>query len=344
MHRIYTAEALNNAPFGAAVIKNALKVRKATNTPQYGEVTLKSCQNSCLNAAIPSVKSKPTAIASKQLINKTDIIRVINRGMEYFIKVVVNYVSRRLNLRFWYFQIILFFTFSATTFASPEFSFNPKKRIETVIAANELNRIFVSGGEVIEVVGDENKYALYWSGDFRNLFIKPKIEVGETIELSLIIPQGGAQDIRFTVGDCGAQTIFINLGNKYNASLPESGITSRTNPQLKSEIVLMMRAMISGEGCSCRYYVRELKRTINKSKTVQITQEASYRYRNLSGAVLLIKNLTSKPLNLDEVDFSNIFKNTVAINLGGGNSQTMRVIKPRGAARVFIITKEGEHD
>lgn len=77
MHRIYTVEALNNAPFGAAVVKNALKVRKATNTPQYGEVTLKSRQNSCLNAAIPSVKSKPAAIASEQLINKTDIIRVI---------------------------------------------------------------------------------------------------------------------------------------------------------------------------------------------------------------------------------------------------------------------------
>lgn len=238
---------------------------------------------------------------------------------------------------------LLLITFVCSVCASTEFKYSGNKKIETVIAANELNRIFVSGGEVIEVVGDENKYALYWSGDFRNLFIKPKIEVGETIELSLIIPQGGAQDIRFTVGDCRAQTIFINLGNKYNASLP-SGITSRTNPQLKSEIAGMMRAMINGEGCSCRYYVQELKRTIKKSKTVQITQEASYRYRNLSGAVLLIKNLTSKPLNLDEADFSNIFKNTVAINLGGGNSQTMRVIKPRGAARVFIITKEGEHD
>jgi hypothetical protein len=60
--------------------------------------------------------------------------------------------------------------------------------------------------------------------------------------------------------------------------------------------------------------------------------------------VLSIKNLTSKPLNLDEADFSNIFKNTVAINLGDAHGQAMRVIKPRGAARVFIITKEGEHD
>jgi hypothetical protein len=238
--------------------------------------------------------------------------------------------------------LLIIFIYSA--FANLEFSFNPKKRIEAGIAANELNRIGVIGGEVIEVIGDENKYSLYWSGDFRNLFIKPKVEVGEIIELSLILPQGGAQDIRFTVGDMLGRTIFINLGSKDDFRLTEKSIKPLANKELKSEIAGMMRAMINGEGCSCRYYVQELKRTIKKSKTVQITQEASYRYRNLSGAVLLIKNLTSKPLNLDEADFSNIFKNTVAINLGGGNSQTMRVIKPRGAARVFIITKEGEHD
>lgn len=336
MHNIYTARAIKK---DLPIVKRttaALKATKAMNTPQNGEVTLKSRQNSCLNAAIPSVKSKPTAIASEQLINKTDIIRVINRGMEYFIKVVVNYVSRHLNLRFWYFQIILFFAFSATTFASLEFSFNPKKRIETQVAANELNRIFVSGGEVIEVIGDENKYSLYWSGDFRNLFIKPKIEVGETIELSLIIPQGGAQDIRFTVGDTAAQTIFINLGNESNTSLSARGITSRTNPQLKSEIALMMRAMIENE--KGKYYITNVKRTLQQIKERLITQHLSYRYRDLSGGCLSVKNLTAKPLNLLEADFSNLFKNTVAINFESN------VIKPQGTIKVFIVTKEGEHD
>ncbi|MCE2731202.1 MAG: type-F conjugative transfer system secretin TraK [Rickettsiaceae bacterium] len=239
---------------------------------------------------------------------------------------------------------LLLIIFIYSVFADLEFNFNPKKRIEAGIAVNELNRIGVIGGEVIEVIGDENKYSLYWSGDFRNLFIKPKVEVGEIIELSLILPQGGAQDIRFTVGDCLARTIFINLGSKGDFRLTEKSIKPLANKELKSEIARMMRAMINGEGCSCRYYVQELKRTIKKSKTVQIRQEASYRYRNLSGAVLSIKNLTSKPLNLDEADFSNIFKNTVAINLGDAHGQAMRVIKPRGAARVFIITKEGEHD
>ena len=236
--------------------------------------------------------------------------------------------------------LLIFFTCPA--YARPEFKYSGDKKIETVIAANELNRIFVSGGEVIEVIGDENKYALYWSGDWRNLFIKPKVEVGEIIELSLIMPQGGAQDIRFTVGDTSAQTIFINLGSELKSSLSGKGFTTLANPQLKSEITSMMRAMIEGE--KGKYYVTGLKRTLKQNKQQLVSQNAVYRYRDLSGAVLSVKNLTSKPLELLETDFSNLFKNTLAINLGSYNGNALNVIKPRATMQVFIITREIKHD
>jgi len=242
------------------------------------------------------------------------------------------YLAAKLFL--WMKLLLIFFTCPA--YASSEFKYSGDKKIETVIAANELNRIFVSGGEIIEVIGDENKYALYWSGDWRNLFIKPKVAVGEIIELSLIMPQGGAQDIRFTVGDTSAQTIFINLGSELKSSLSGKGFTTFANPQLKSEITSMMRAMIEGE--KGKYYVTGLKRTLKQNKQQLITQNTAYRYRNLSGAVLSVKNLTSKPLELLETDFSNLFKSTVAINLGSC------VIKPRATMQVFIITRETRHD
>ena len=238
--------------------------------------------------------------------------------------------------------LIITFTCFSYAYANTEFTFNPKNRIETVIGANELNRIFISGGEIIEVIGDENKYALYWSGDWRNLFIKPKAEVGETIELSLIMPHGGAQDMRFTVGDTSAQTIFINLGSEIKSSLPGKGFTILANPQLKSEITSMMRAMIEGE--KGKYYVTGIKRTLKQNKQQLVTQNAVYRYRNLSGAVLSVKNLTAKPLELLETDFSNLFKNTVAINLGSYSGQKLNVIKPRATMQVFIITREIRHD
>ena len=238
--------------------------------------------------------------------------------------------------------LLITFTCFSCAYANTEFTFNPKNRIETVIGANELNRVFILGGEIIEVIGDENKYALYWSGDWRNLFIKPKVEVGEIIELSLIMPHGGVQDIRFTVGDTSAQTIFINLGSELKSSLPTNGVTKFANKQLKSEITSMMRAMIEGE--KSKYYVTSSKRTLQKTKERLVTQNAAYRYRDLSGAVLSVKNLTSKPLELLELDFSNLFKNTLAINLGSYNGQTLNVIKPRATMQVFIITREIKHD
>ena len=98
--------------------------------------------------------------------------------------------------------------------------------------------------------------------------------MGETIELSLIMPHGNAQDMRFTVGDTSAQTIFINLGSELKSSLPINDVTILANTQLKSEIASMMRSMIGGE--KGKYYVTSSKRTLQKTKERLVTQNAAY--------------------------------------------------------------------
>jgi len=254
--------------------------------------------------------------------------------MKSLIKILKSKLCLAIKLSLW--MKLLLMIEACPAYASTEFKYSGDKKIETVIGANELNRIGVVGGEIVEVIGDENKYALYWSGDWRNLFIKPKVEVGEIIELSLIMPQGGAQDIRFTVGDTAAQTIFINLGSEPKSSLSGKSFTMLSDPQLKSEIASMMRTMI--EEVKGKYYVTGVKRTIQQTKQQLITQEKAYRYKDLSGAVLSVKNLTSKPLVLVESDFKNFFKDCIAINLSSS------AVKKGELAQVFIITKEAHHD
>lgn len=233
--------------------------------------------------------------------------------------------------------LLVFVSFCNSSVASTVFSFSPNKKIEVVIAAGVLNRIKITNGEVMEVIGDENKYSLYWSGDWRNLFIKPKVEVGETIELSLITSSGDAQDMRFTVGDLLAQTIFINMGNSAREPSPVNGnFYLLSDPELKLEISSMMRAMI--EGVKSKYYITGNKRILQQTKQQLITQEKAYRYKNLSGAVLTVKNLTSKSLALFESDFKNLLKNCIAINLSSS------VIGCKGSAQVFIVTREAHHD
>jgi len=83
--------------------------------------------------------------------------------------------------------LFLFLSPALTAMSSTEFSFSPTKTIQTAIAYGQINRIQVRNGEIMEVIGDENQYQIYWSGDYRNLFIAPKLEVGKTIELSLVL-------------------------------------------------------------------------------------------------------------------------------------------------------------
>jgi hypothetical protein len=318
----------------------ALKTPQATNIPQNGEVILKIRQNSCLPASTPLAKSKSAATASlhkiKRIASVKALKRVTNVGIKYFINVIRSSVSSHINLKLTYFQIILFFTFSATAFANNEFTFNPNKKIETLIAANELNRIQITNNEIIEVIGDESKYILHWSSDWRNLFVKPKVEVGETFELSLIMPSGVVQDIRFIVGDITPQTIFIN-SELSSTRIPRAGtLIPLSNPYLKSEIASMMQAMMIG--VKGKYYIIDAKRILQQNEQMLITQIVAYRYRDLSGAVLFVKNLTSKPINLSESDFKYLFKNTYAINLSSA------LIKPRASTQIFLITIEAPND
>ncbi len=93
-------------------------------------------------------------------------------------KNVINKLYLSFVLSLWISLLLIIFPWQA--YAALQFNYSRNTKIEASIATNTLNRIGVVGGEIIEVIGDENKYAIYWSGDWRNLFIKPKVEVGET--------------------------------------------------------------------------------------------------------------------------------------------------------------------
>lgn len=232
--------------------------------------------------------------------------------------------------------ILLLMVFPWQAYAATQFNYSGNTKIEASIATNELNRIGVVGGEIIEVIGDENKYAIYWSGDWRNLFIKPKVEVGETISLSLIMPGGQAQDIRFTALDMASQTILLNLNKATSSSVVTSTSLSHVSLQLKSEMTMMMRAMIEGE--KGKYYVMDVKRVLRKTKGQLITQSTGYRYGDLRGAILSVKNLTSGPLTLHEEEFDDLLKNTIAITIGSN------MLQGKASTQLFIITREVHHD
>lgn len=232
---------------------------------------------------------------------------------------------------------ILTLALPITTFANTEFKFSPRSKIETQISSDELNRIEVNGGDIMEVIGDEGKYSLYWSSDWRNLFIKPKVPSGETFELSLIFFGGLAQDIRFTAGDTTAKSITIDVGSDHHPHyIHHSDFRPVSDYRLQTEITAMMRAMF--EGIKSKYYVTDTKRLVKKTDQLEITQIKAYRYKDLSGAVLEVKNNTKSSVNALEEDFRGLFKGTLAINLKSLN------IAPKQKTTLFIVTKGDVND
>ena len=221
-----------------------------------------------------------------------------------------------------------------------EYFINPKEKIETVIGAGELNRIYIDSAEITEVAGDESKYTLHWSGDRRNIFIFPKVEAGETIEISLIMPGGIAQDIRFTVGDCSARRIFIyNDRNKYlinSGNINNEIYSTITGYRLKNEIDAMMRSMLSFE--KGKYYILDIRRILSVTKELSIRQEKAYRYKNLSGAILSVKNKTDKIVALEEKNITDLFNNVTAINL------PQKLLSPKSQTQILVITEEIDND
>lgn len=224
--------------------------------------------------------------------------------------------------------------------ASTQFAFSPTQVIQTAIAYGQVNRIQVTSGEIIEVVGDENQYQLYWSGDYRNLFIAPRAPAGKTIELSLVLAGGRVQDIRFTVVKTAAQTIFINTSEGGASQSPDlnNRTTSLLPKALKREISAMMRAMAACKDMAGKYYVINAKRMVLRNQQMTINQTRAYRYLELSGAVLTVQNTSGKALQLQEQDFKSLFKDTIAISI------ETDLLKPRAKSRVFVMTRSNDDE
>jgi hypothetical protein len=212
------------------------------------------------------------------------------------------------------------------------------QRIEAVLGAGVVNRVRVQFGELMEVVGNEQQYLLDWSTDYRNLFITPKLPVGENIEVSLLMAGGIVQDMRFTVGDCSAQTVLLKGASDKQEAAYDKIIDHSVlfNPQLTKEVAAMMRAMI--ENTQGKYYVSHGKRALASRQDTQITQIQSYRYQDLSGAVLEVVNLSRQPVELEESYFKDLFKGVIAINISA------KSLPKGGRALVRLISKDGDNE
>ena len=211
--------------------------------------------------------------------------------------------------------ILTFFIILPSIVIAQEFTYSGEK-IKAEIS-NAKNRISMNVA-ITQIVGDESQYNIILDKKNKNIFLTPKVEIGESLELSIIDLSGHVVDLELTVKAIESQIIKIN---------PRNIVAQNTD----TEPLQMMRAMLSNKGD--KYFVTEMQRKLGTINGLDILQIKSYKYGQWVGAELLVTNSLKKPVILTESDFSSLFA-SVAINI------QKLLLSPKAKARVIIITVE----
>jgi hypothetical protein len=202
---------------------------------------------------------------------------------------------------------------SLSSYAAQGLSFTLEEKIKASISAKNLNRIAFGINPFSQIIGDESKYSIFTDTFGMNLFITPKVPAGETFELSVINVAGQVIDFALQVKDIEGQIINIYEQKPENIKIISSG----------AEIAEMLKHMIQDE--QGKYYVKHINRklTAKVPDDLEIIQDRTYRYRDLTGARLFVKagkgSKGSKgivgTIELNDTAFMKLFNNTKAVSI-----------------------------
>jgi len=192
-----------------------------------------------------------------------------------------------------------------------------KKPLSVDISAVGINRISLGSKIATAIWGDSAEYSAALSSNSRELFLTSKLEVGKTINIALQLANGRMVDLALNVVDSKMPKIIeLGLGGK---------ISSSQDLEIK-QLLDNMRSGIKG-----KYYVFDSKIKIASFKQLEFKQGKQYRFGNLVGVVLEIKNLSKKSKAINAALISKAFKDVVAV-------QVERVILAKGATtQAFVV-------
>lgn len=219
-------------------------------------------------------------------------------------------------------------------FAVQEFEHVPGQKIRAKISANNPNRIEFGKIGIAQVIGDETKYKIVTDHKAQNIFLLPKLEGLDSLELALVSSSGEVADLVLKP-DEDIEGQIIRISSNYNNKLSSTKV---------QEVTKMMTSMILDK--KDKYYVTKVKRKIsngNMSRNatlehgiaqLSIEQDRIYQFSKIIGARLVVTNKKGKTaVRLNEVDFSNLFDSCLAVTL------EKPVLSPKAKGFVWIVTE-----
>ena len=214
--------------------------------------------------------------------------------------------------------------FTGNVFANEHSATTSTARESYQIGKSGLNRITMLPHKIVSVAGDSSEYKLQSDADGSSIFVMPLADIGKDIELSLRSDIGEIRDLNLKVVSGRGRTIKLHNASKLDLAALEK-------QEVQNMISAMQKKVRGG------YRVRKHKRLIKNEHNLNIIQKASYSYKDLSGAVLLVRPLKSsrkKDLKASDVNhlmFNNLFKGTLAVSIEDNVSDK--------GVMVFVVTK-----
>lgn len=192
------------------------------------------------------------------------------------------------------------------------------------ISSMGMNRISFAPNIVTTIWGDAGEYGATLSDNGSELFITSRVEAGNNIALILQLAGGRVIDlILHTIDDKESRIINLVLKD-----------TETRLQREQQEVMKLFNAMRSG--IKGKYYVKALPAqfTIGGNKHLIARQERLYRFGDLMGLPLKIKNTGKKTVSVNSATLLAKFRNLLAI-------QAEDVILTSGQEmQAFLVVRE----
>jgi hypothetical protein len=188
------------------------------------------------------------------------------------------------------------------------------------ISKSGLNRITMLPHHIIKILGDESKYKVEIDEKGSDIYIMPLCGIGEKIEISLKTSSNFSLDLELLVVEGRGKTIHLkrNLLIKSSKNILEI-----------EEILKSMQLEQTGKYC-----VSDVNYLILERAGIIVKQHKTYKYQNIIGRILIIRNETTENILLSERQFFDLFANVKAVSIEGP-----LILLPNNILRVFVVSE-----
>ena len=204
-----------------------------------------------------------------------------------------------------------------------------KQPAQVTISSTGINRISIAPFIATTIWGDSAEYSALLSHNGSELFLTSKIEAGKSFALAVQLAGDRVIDLLLhTVEADRPKIVRVELQDESLAKLEET-----------LEIKRLLNAMMSK--ANGKYYVTQMKRVVKINTDSNETfaalnaeQNMVYRFGNLVGVVLTLKNKGKKEVSIDAKSLAKAFKGVLAVSLHN------QLLKSGDSMEAFLVLRK----